>query len=92
MEHHPTVDTPAWILQVWVAFALSLAAMGFGIVYLPVEPWIRAFMGIGVIFVVSSSFTLAKTIRDNQEARRLINRVKNAKAEKLIRDFEDEDA
>lgn len=91
MENHPTVDTPAWIFQVWIAFALSLTAMGFGIVYLPVEPWVRAFMGIGVFFVVSSAFTLAKTIRDNQEARRLINRVKNAKAEKLIRDFEEED-
>ena len=41
------------------------------------------------LFLVGSSFTLAKTLRDNHEALRLVNRVKSAKTERLIREYED---
>ena len=83
-------DTPAWIFQVWVSFILSFGALLVGIAYLPVDTWTRAFMGVGAVFTVASSFTLAKTVRDNHEAERLINRVKEAKTERLLREFEDE--
>lgn len=81
-------DTAAWIFQVWAAFILSMAVTTIGIFYLPVELWVKAFMGMGLLFTVSSAFTLAKTVRDNHEATRLINRVKDAKAEKLLRQYE----
>lgn len=81
-------DTGAWIFQVWCAFILSMSVTSIGIFYLPVELWVKAFMGMGLLFTVSSAFTLAKTVRDNHEATRLINRVKDAKAEKLLRQYE----
>lgn len=62
------VDTSAWILQVWMAFAIAIFLMGLGIYFLPVDRWIRGFTAIGSLFVLASSFTLAKTIRDNAEA------------------------
>jgi hypothetical protein len=85
-------DTTAWIVQVWVSFMLSMGTTLAGIWYLPVEPWVKAFMFMGLVFTVGSSFTLAKTIRDNHESSRLINRLKDAKAEKILRDFEIHDA
>lgn len=60
-------DTGAWILQSWAFFALSLGLSTGGILYLPVELWVRGAMGMGIFFSVSSTFTLSKTIRDNQE-------------------------
>jgi hypothetical protein len=81
-------DTSAWIFQVWVSFALAFGGTALGIVYLPIDPWLRAFMAMGLVFTVGSAFTLAKTLRDGHEARRLINRLSEAKAEKIIRDFE----
>ena len=81
-------DTAAWIFQVWASFLLALGTTAIGILYLPIDPWLRAFLGMGLVFSVGSSFTLAKTLRDNHEARRLLNRLSEAKAEKIIREFE----
>jgi hypothetical protein len=81
-------DTPAWIFQVWASFLLAVGATSIGIVYLPVDPWLRAFLGMGLVFSVGSSLSLAKTLRDNHEAKRLLNRLSEAKTEKIIRDYE----
>jgi hypothetical protein len=85
-------DTAAWIFQVWASFVLATCATGIGICYLPVDPWLRAFLGMGLLFTVGSTFSLSKTLRDNHEARRLLNRLTEAKAEKIIREFEISDA
>ncbi|TPV93929.1 MAG: hypothetical protein B7733_17950 [Myxococcales bacterium FL481] len=84
--------TPAWIAQTWASFALSLGTTLVGVYHLPVDNWIRAFLAMGIFFIVGSCMTLAKTIRDVHESRRLINRIRNAKAEKIIRDFEEVEA
>ena len=88
MELEQRKDTAAWLFQVWASFALAFGTTGLGVFYLPVGMWIKAFMWMGLLFTVGSSFTLAKTIRDQHEAERLRNRVKEAKAEKFMRDYE----
>jgi hypothetical protein len=81
-------DTAAWIFQVWASFVIAVGATAVGIAYSPLDPWIRGFLAMGLLFTVGSSFTLAKTLRDSHEARRLINRLSEAKTEKILRDFE----
>ena len=44
---------------------------------------------IGMILLVQSSINITKTLRDNYEGARLINRLEDAKTEKLIRDVSD---
>lgn len=80
-------DTSAWIFQTWASFLVAIVASGIGIAYLPVDIWIRGFLGMGFLFSIGSAFTLAKTIRDNHEATKLHNRLKEAKTEKIIREF-----
>lgn len=80
----PQKDTAAWILQVWASFMISVCSTGIGIIYLPVDPWIKGFMGMGLTFTIGSTFTLAKTIRDNHEASRITARIDEAKVEKLL--------
>jgi hypothetical protein len=41
---------------------------------------------MGLTFSVSSSFTLAKTIRDNHEATTLTARIDEARVEKILAD------
>lgn len=91
---HPTIqkDTNAWIFQVWASFLLASTITVTGIAYLPVDLWMKGFLLMGVLFTLGSSFTLSKTIRDNHEAQRLINRVTDAKAEKILRQYEMSDA
>ena len=92
MSHPATLErhSPAWVFQVWAAFVLAFATTLVGILYLPVEGWIRAFLWTGEAFLVTSSFALAKTVRDNHEAEKLVNRLSDAKTEKLLREFEKE--
>jgi hypothetical protein len=63
------VDTSAWILQVWISFSVALFMMTVGVLYLPVDLWVKGYVGVGMLFTIGSTFTLAKTIRDNHEAR-----------------------
>lgn len=80
----PTKDTSAWIFQVWISFILAVSATTLGIFYLPVDNWVKGFMGMGMTFSIGSSFSLAKTIRDNHEAEKLMSRVDEARMEKLL--------
>src|SRR5437764_15170604 len=66
------VDTSAWIFVSWVSFLVATLLMGTGIFYLPTDLWIKGYVAIGVLFALSATFTLAKTVRDNDEARKLL--------------------
>ncbi|MFM6283127.1 MAG: YiaA/YiaB family inner membrane protein, partial [Dolichospermum sp.] len=77
-------DSPAWIFQTWAAFILSISITTSGIINLPTDNWIKAFMGMGLAFSVGSTFTLAKTTRDLHENKKLISRIEEAKVEKLL--------
>lgn len=77
-------DSAAWVFQTWAAFILSISMTTVGIVNLPVDNWVKGFMGMGLAFSVGSTFTLAKTTRDLHETRRLAARVDEAHVEKLL--------
>ncbi|MEH2310320.1 MAG: YiaA/YiaB family inner membrane protein [Nostoc sp.] len=77
-------DSAGWIIQTWAAFILSISMTTFGIINLPVNSWMKGFMGMGLAFSLGSTFTLAKTTRDLHETRRLTARLDEAKVEKLL--------
>jgi hypothetical protein len=64
------LHSPAWVFQTWVSFVAAIGTTATGIAYLPVDRWIQAFLGMGLLFSVGATFNLAKTIRDIYEARR----------------------
>lgn len=80
------VDRPssAFVNFSYVSFGVSTLAVGAGIVSLPLDWWIRAYFAMGVTMLVQSCFTLAKTFRDLHEANRMINRIEEARTEKLL--------
>lgn len=61
--------TYAFYLQSAIAFGTALMFVVGGIYFLPVDGWIRAFLALGSLFLVTSSFSLAKCVRDQQEDR-----------------------
>ena len=61
-------DTPMWGLVVWGGFALAMALTGWGLVRMDVNPAYKAYLGVCWLFLISSVFTLAKTLRDAHEA------------------------
>lgn len=59
------IDTGAWMFQVWAAFLISSLLTGIGIWNLNVEFWMQGYAAIALLFLVTTAFTLAKTLRDN---------------------------
>ncbi len=64
-------DTPMWGLVVWGGFALAMALTAWGLWRMDVNPAYKAFLGASWLFLISSVFTLAKTLRDAHEALQL---------------------
>ncbi|MER6124989.1 YiaA/YiaB family inner membrane protein [Streptomyces sp. NPDC001795] len=60
--------TAAFYGQAVASFSVAMAATAIGIFKLNADAWVRAFLGIAVLYLVTSAFTLAKVIRDRQEA------------------------
>ena len=81
-------NTQAWRFQVWVAFGLSFGLTLFGLYYAELDIWTKGYLGMGIIFTVGSCFSLAKTLRDDHEYEKIINRVSAAKTEQILADFE----
>jgi hypothetical protein len=82
----PAAHTSAWIAQTWLSFILSIGATSTGLLFMPGNLWMKGYMGMGLMFSVGSTASLSKTIRDMEESKRLINRVDEAKLEKLLAD------
>ncbi len=76
--------TAAFFVQAVLSFGLSLVAVALGVAYMPMGPWERGFLALGVLFLVSSTFTLAKCVRDRQELQEVTSRVDKARLDKLI--------
>ncbi|RHW27751.1 hypothetical protein D0Z08_07590 [Nocardioides immobilis] len=64
-----TKMTYAFYLQSAISFGAAMLFMLGGIYFIPADPWVRAFLGLGALFLVNSSFALAKCVRDQQETR-----------------------
>ncbi|MBD0712171.1 MULTISPECIES: YiaA/YiaB family inner membrane protein [unclassified Streptomyces] len=76
--------TSAYFAQAALSFGLALAAMAVGIYRLDASGWVRAFLAVSVLYLTTSAFTLAKVVRDRQEAGQLVSRVDQARLEKLL--------
>jgi hypothetical protein len=61
------VDTPMWGSVVWGGFALAMALTGWGLYRMEINPTYKAYLGVCWLFLISSVFTLAKTLRDAHE-------------------------
>ena len=78
----------AWVAQTWISFIISVLVTGLGVYCLPVDIWIKAFMAMGILFTVGSTFSLAKTVRDQHESERLVKRIDDARVSRLIQEHD----
>jgi hypothetical protein len=86
--YRPSTHTSAWIAQTWISFVISVSATTFGILYLPVDGWIKSYLGMGMLFSVGSTVSLAKTVRDVEESKRMLSRIDEAKLERLLAEYD----
>jgi hypothetical protein len=90
MNNHPTAaqHTPAWVAFTYISFGTSAFMVGLGIWLLPLELSIKGYLTMGFLMLVQSCITMTKTMRDNHESGKLVNRIEDAKAERLLMEVE----
>ena len=74
----------AWVTFTYASFIAAAGMVAAGILFLPLDLWAKGYLAMGVIMLVQSCITLTKTLRDNHEATKFLNRIEDARTERLL--------
>ena len=77
-----------WIAFTYASFFASVAMVAGGILFAPVDIWIKAYFAMGAALLIQSCITMTKTLRDVHEGAKLVNRIEDARAERLLMGIE----
>ncbi len=92
MSNPPAVQhSQAWVTFTYASFAASLGMVALGILFMPLDIWVKGYFAMGLVMLVQSCITMTKTVRDRHEAARLLNRIEDAKAERILMGIERKD-
>ena len=80
--HH----SQSWIVFTYVSFVAALTMVVGGIVLMPLDLAMKGYLAMGIVMLIQCCITLTKTIRDNDEAGKLVSRLEDAKTERLLMD------
>ncbi|MBK8455717.1 MAG: hypothetical protein IPL47_00240 [Phyllobacteriaceae bacterium] len=86
-QPHLLKHSDAWTLFTMVSFGLAAAMMAGGIYFLEASFAAKGFYAMAAIMLVHTSITITKTLRDVEESNRMINKLEDAKTEKLLMDI-----
>lgn len=87
MENELKSNSASWVFFVKVSFAIAVLAAGAGVVLAPVELVLKGYMAISALFLVSTTITLSKTLRDEHEGQRIVNRISEARTNQLLKEY-----
>ena len=87
MNQNVQPHSSAWVTFTYASFAGSAFLVAVGVYFLPVDLWIKGYLSMGIVMLIQSCVTLTKTVRDMHESSRLVNRIEDAKAERILMDF-----
>jgi hypothetical protein len=76
-----------WTLFTVAAFILAASMMAGGIYFLEASFAAKGFYAMAAIMLVHTSVSITKTLRDIEESKRMINKLEDAKTEKLLMDI-----
>ncbi|MBL8587870.1 MAG: hypothetical protein JNK46_05020 [Methylobacteriaceae bacterium] len=74
----------SWVSFTYISFFGALGMLGLGVFWLPLDWWAKGYLAMGIMLLIQSCITMTKTLRDNHEAARLVNRVEDARTERLL--------
>lgn len=80
-------NSASWIFFIKLSFSIALTSMATGILFMPGGLVIQGYFAICSLFLVSSTITLSKTLRDEHESHRLISKINDAKTNKILNEY-----
>lgn len=86
--HRVPKTTTAFYVQAGISFGVALLGLITAELYLPLAGWVRAFLALATLYLVTSTFTLAKCVRDAHESDSVIGRLDQVRLERLLAEFD----
>lgn len=80
-------NSTGWLLFVKLSFVISLVAMGSAILFMDGDIMLKGYMALNSLFIVSSTIMVSKTLRDEHESKKIINKISEAKTNKIIKEY-----
>lgn len=80
-------NTAGWLVFVKLSFIVAVLSMAAGIIFMPGDLMLKGYFGLNALFIVSSTIMLSKTLRDEHERKRIVNRINEAKTNKIIKEY-----
>ena len=87
MDNEINSNSSGWIFFVKASFAIALLATGAGVVFAPTDLLVQGYLSVCALFLVSTTITLSKTMRDEHEGKRIHNRLSEARAQQLLKEY-----
>jgi hypothetical protein len=77
-------STNAWSFFTLVSWAISAVMMAGGIYFLEASFAAKGFYAMSALMLVHTTVSATKTLRDNDEASKMVNKIAEARTEKLL--------
>jgi hypothetical protein len=77
-------SSAAWTTFTYVSFGIAAVMMAGGIYFLEASFAAKGFYAMSALMLVHTTVSLSKSLRDDQEAGRMINKIEEARTEKLL--------
>ncbi|WGS21820.1 MULTISPECIES: YiaA/YiaB family inner membrane protein [unclassified Bradyrhizobium] len=84
MNQNVQPHSGAWVTFTYASFVASAFLVAVGVFFLPIDIWMKGYLTMGIVMLVQTCVALTKTVRDNHESGKLVNRIEDAKAERLL--------
>ena len=84
MNQNAQPHSSAFVTFSYVSFAASAFLVALGVFFMPIDLWMKGYLTMGIVMLVQSCVSLTKTLRDRHESGKLVNRIEDARAERLL--------
>jgi hypothetical protein len=83
-ETYSLKSSNAWSSFTLLSWGISAAMMAGGIYFLEASFAAKGFYAMSALMLVHTTVAATKTLRDNDEAAKMINKIEDARTEKLL--------
>ena len=70
--------------QAAISFGAWLFAILVAVHFMDADPWVKDFLALGTLSLTTSTFTLARVVRDIQEDNTVVHRLDAARLDKVL--------
>lgn len=80
-----------WSVFTKINFIIAIVAIGISVYNLDAPLVVKGYYILASLYLFTTTVILTKTIRDEDESRKMINRIEEAKTNKILKDYVSEE-